>query len=205
MIAQKIAQWGCTGVLVVLNTLVYLSLLLLPVGTREFLEQWFALSREGVLHGAIWQLLTYQFLHATFLHLLVNMLALWFVGELMQRELGLRRFLILYLAGGAVGGALQLVFQGNETVVVGASAAVCSVLIGFCTLHPQQRITALIFFIIPLQLKAKTLGWGITIVSLILALVGWPPGIGNLAHFGGCVFGFLATRFWMRRSWYWSP
>lgn len=198
--AQKIARLGCTGVLVVLNALIYLFFQLLPWSDWEVLEKWLALSREGLSHGAVWQLLTYQFLHATIFHLVVNMLALWFVGQMMERELGLRRFLVLYLVGGAAGGVLQLIFQGAGAVLVGASAAVCSVLIGFCTLHPQQRITALIFFVIPLQVSAKVLGWGIAIISLILALVGWPPGIGNLAHLGGCIFGFLSMRLWMRKA-----
>lgn len=195
-----LARLGCTGVLVAINATVYLILQLLPFDGKEFVEKWFALSREGLVHGAVWQLLTYQFLHATLLHLVVNMLALWFVGQFMASELGLRKFLILYLLGGIIGGGLQLIFQGAEAVLVGASAAVCSVLIGFCTLYPHQRITALIFFIIPLQLTAKTLGWGIVIISLILALIGWPPGIGNLAHLGGSTFGFFVTRFWMRRG-----
>lgn len=198
-------QWenkrlGCTAMLVALNTAVYFLIQFLPISGREMIVKELALSREGILHGAIWQLLTYQFLHETLIHLLVNMLALWFVGRFMEWELGLRRFMVLYLVGGIGGGGLQLVLQGDGAELVGASAAVCSVLVGFCTVHPQERITALVFFIIPIQLRAKTLGWGIVLVSCILAVIGWPPGIGNLAHLGGSICGFLLMRLWMRRN-----
>ncbi|ALJ56456.1 Rhomboid protease GlpG [Candidatus Xiphinematobacter sp. Idaho Grape] len=191
---------GIRGVLICVNTAVFSVFCLLPHSGQVFVERWFGLNLESILCGAVWQVVTYQFVHATPFHLLANMLTLWVSGRVMEWKLGLRQFLILYLVGGAVGGMMQLILQDSEAEILGASAAVCSVLMGFCTLYARHYITALFFFFIPLKLPARCLGWGIVFISLAFAITGWLPEIGHLAHLGGCIFGFLVTRFWMRKT-----
>ena len=165
------------------------------------MERWLSLRLDGVLHGAIWQVITYQFFHEKPFHLFANMLPLWSAGLPMEKQLGIQRFLILYLIGGVVGGIMQLSLQASEAeILLGASAAVYSTLIGFCTFYAPYRICTLLFFVVPLQLPARCLGWGIILTSLVFAMMGWLPGVGHLAHLGGCIFGFLAVRCWMTRS-----
>jgi membrane associated rhomboid family serine protease len=74
---------------------------------------------------------------------------------------------------------------------VGASGAVCALLAGFATLFPRLRITALIFFVIPVRMNAATLGWIIAGSSLACWIFGIEPEIGHLAHLGGATVGCL--------------
>jgi membrane associated rhomboid family serine protease len=149
----------------------------------------FSLSRDGLLHGELWQLVTYQFLHANELHILVNMLGLWFAGRELERVIGTKRFVALYLAGGVVGGLAQTIF--SPVPLIGASAAVCAVLLALTTLFPRLQVTALLFFILPLRMKARTLGYGLVIASVVFWLSGFQPEVGHLAHLGGFATGWI--------------
>ena len=131
-----------------------------------------ALSREGLLQGGLWQLLTHAFLHGNLLHLLVNMLALWFTGPILEEMLGWARYLILYIGGAVVGGLVQTFCDSSAINLVGASGAVCALLVGFGTLQPRLEITALIFFVIPVRMKASTLAWLVIVGSFIFWLFG---------------------------------
>jgi membrane associated rhomboid family serine protease len=83
-------------------------------------------------------------------------------------------------------------FTSPESVdLVGASGAVCALLVGFATLLPRLEITALIFFVIPVRMKAATLGWLIVATSFLFWILGIEKNIGHLAHVGGALAGFL--------------
>lgn len=150
-----------------------------------------ALSREGLLEGAWWQLLTHAFLHGNLFHLVVNMVALWFTGPILEELLGGGRYLLLYFGGILFGGLLQTFANPGSVDLVGASGAVCALLVGFATLLPRLEITALIFFVIPVRMKAATLGWMIVVTSLFFWIFGIEKEIGHLAHLGGAIAGFL--------------
>jgi len=153
-----------------------------------------ALSREGLDDGAWWQLLTHAFLHGNIFHLMVNMVALWFTGPLLEELLGGWRYLGLYVGGILVGGLLQTFGSPENVPLVGASGAVCALLVGFSTLLPRLEITALIFFVIPVRMKAATLGWLVVAGSLLFWVFGIERGIGHLAHLGGGVAGYLICK-----------
>jgi membrane associated rhomboid family serine protease len=74
---------------------------------------------------------------------------------------------------------------------VGASGSVSALLVGFGTLFPNLQITALIFFVIPVNMKASTLGWLVIGGSLLFWLIGIERQIGHLAHLGGGIAGFV--------------
>ncbi len=150
-----------------------------------------ALSVEGLKEGSWWQLVTHAFLHANLFHLLVNMIALWFTGPLLEQLLGGWRYLILYFGGIVAGGVLQVFGETTSSDLVGASGAVCALLVGFATLLPRLQITALLFFLIPVRMKAATLGWLVILGSLLFWLLGIERGIGHLAHLGGGIAGFV--------------
>ncbi|HET9949990.1 MAG TPA: rhomboid family intramembrane serine protease, partial [Longimicrobiales bacterium] len=95
-----------------------------------------------------WTLVTYMFLHAGIGHLLFNMLGLFFFGPRLETRLGSRRFLVLYFVSGLGGALLTFVFAPNAAVV-GASAAVLGVLMGFAMFWPRERIY--IWGILPLE------------------------------------------------------
>ena len=159
-----------------------------------------ALSREGLLQGGLWQLLTHAFLHGNLLHLLVNMLALWFTGPILEEMLGWARYLILYMGGAVVGGLVQTFCDSSAINLVGASGAVCALLVGFGTLQPRLEITALIFFVIPVRMKASTLAWLVIVGSFIFWLFGIERGIGHLAHLGGGIAGYLICRLFIAQG-----
>jgi len=159
-----------------------------------------ALSREGLLQGGFWQLLTHAFLHGNLLHLLVNMLALWFTGPILEEMLGWARYLILYIGGAVVGGLVQTFCDSSAINLVGASGAVCALLVGFGTLQPRLEITALIFFVIPVRMKASTLAWLVIAGSFIFWLFGIERGIGHLAHLGGGIAGYLICRLFIAQG-----
>lgn len=164
----------------------------------NFVFSYFALSTAGLAHGYVWQLVTYQFMHAGWLHLILNCLAILMFGSEVERMLGAGRFLFLTFASGIVGGVLQVLsamawpehFGG---AVVGASACAFGMVAAFATLLPEQELTMLLFFVIPIRMRAKTL----LILSLVLALMGiiFPIGmmgnIANAAHLGGMAMGWF--------------
>lgn len=157
-----------------------------------------ALSREGLAAGGWWQPVTHAFLHGNLFHLMVNMVALWFTGPILEQLLGGWRYLLLYFGGIVAGGLLQTFANPESVDLVGASGAVCALLVGFATLLPRLEITALIFFVIPVRMKAATLGWLVVVTSLLFWLFGIEKEIGHLAHLGGAVAGFLICLLYRR-------
>lgn len=150
------------------------------------------LTSWGVQHHFYWQFFTYMFLHAGVLHLLFNLLMLYFFGNEVETAIGSRRFLQMYILGGIVGGLLWYGFNFHSPRgIVGASSAVYSVVIAFATLYPNRPITLLLFFILPVTLLAKY--WAIVVValSILFSIDGGSDGIGHLAHLGGIAVGYF--------------
>ncbi|MDD5200838.1 MAG: rhomboid family intramembrane serine protease [Terrimicrobiaceae bacterium] len=162
-------------------------------------EETFALTGYGLLHGEFWQLVTYQFLHANELHILMNMVGLWFAGRELERVVGTGRFLALYLGGGVVAGLTQVIFSASAAPLIGASGSVCAVLLALTTLFPHLPITALIFFVLPVRMRARTLGYGLVGVSILFWWSGLQPEVGHLAHLGGFATGWVFGLAYRRR------
>lgn len=177
--------------LVVINIVLFVLQKFADMWAPGVIEQWFGLSGGAVASGQLWQFFTYMFLHGSLLHLLVNMLTLMFAGREIEALLGPRHLLGLYLGGGLLGGILQLAFTGGSAVLVGASAAVFALLIAFTTIMPETEIMLLLFFILPVRLKAKFLALGLVVLSLFFILTGTGGNIGHFAHLGGALFGWL--------------
>jgi len=176
-------------ILVGANVLVFLLESLLSPAGQIRVDELFGLSQRGVSSGMLWQFVTHQFLHGSLFHLLVNLLGLWFAGRILENLLGGWRFLLFYLACGICGGVLQLVLDPGPTLI-GASGAVCGVIAAFSALYPEMPITALLFFVLPIRMRAKWLGRIIVILSVFLILTGLMGNIGNAAHLGGTLAGY---------------
>jgi membrane associated rhomboid family serine protease len=180
-------------VLVAVNAAIFAYEVLRPHVRDEF-EDFFGLSAAGIEEGRWWQLITHAFLHANIWHLLFNMIALWFAGRIVERVMGTSRFLALYVASAVAGGLAQTFLEGGNALLLGASGAVCGVIVAFATMFPEAPIVLLLFFVIPLKFRAKYLGWGLAGSSLLLFVLGFEPWIGHAAHLGGCVAGYLLAR-----------
>ena len=187
-------QFTATKALIGINVLIFVFKEMLDRRGRIIVDDLFGLSGEGLMSGMVWQPVTYQFVHAGLFHLIVNMIGLWFAGNILERILGVRRFVQLFLVAGIAGGLLQMIYDSN-TVLVGASGSVCGLIAAFSTLYPRMPITVLLFFVIPVRMQAMWLGISVVILSALLLISGLFGNIGNLAHIGGAVAGFAWVRF----------
>jgi membrane associated rhomboid family serine protease len=195
---QRLRRSPVTAILFGINLTLFFSEELFRVFFDCSLFPYLALSRDGLASGGWWLLVTHAFLHANLLHLVVNMVALWFTGPLLEELLGPLRYLLLYLGGAVCGGIIQTLATPGSVDLVGASGSVCALLVGFGTLFPNLQITALIFFVIPVNMKASTLGWLVIVGSLLLWLLGIERQIGHLAHLGGGIAGFVICYFYKK-------
>jgi membrane associated rhomboid family serine protease len=191
-------QWSVTIWLLVINALVCVyQYKILPLTHPEFpFEETFALSLDGLRAGHWWQLLTYQFLHGGFWHLFFNSWAIFVFGPPVEAILGKGRMLFLYLMSGVMGGLVQMLCSWlwpnhfGILGVVGASAGAFGLVAAFGVLFPRQQLVMLLFFVIPIKMKARTLVW----VSIAMAVLGMivPYGnIGHAAHLGGVLTGMI--------------
>jgi membrane associated rhomboid family serine protease len=168
---------------------------------------WFPLSVEGLARGYVWQLVTYQFLHAGWLHLFFNGWVIFVFGRALEDILGGKKFLALVFSSGIVGGVFQVLVallwpQYFGGPVVGASACAFGLVAAFATLFPEQELMLFLYFI-PVQLRAKTLLYA----SAALALAGFAlprlvmPGTAHAAHLGGMAMGWFFVRHILQGDW----
>lgn len=187
-----------TGFFIRLNVIAYLACLLLGLfGWRGRLALFFGLSRDAFLHGAVWQVATYAFLHGGFLHLLLNMLTLFFLGPEVERALGERHFLALYLVSAVVGGLGWMLFAAPWELCVGASGAIFGVLAAYATLFPRRRMTVLVF-LFPVTMLAWQWAAVLGVVQFLAVTGGAAQNIAYAAHLFGGLAGFLYV--WLLRQ-----
>lgn len=140
----------------------------------------------------VWQFATYMFLHGGLLHLALNMYALYIFGSEIERMWGPKAFLRYYLITGIGAGLFHTLLTPMSVVpTIGASGAVLGVLTAFAVMFPDRQITLLLFFILPVTLRARTLAIGYAVISLLSGASGSPDGIAHFAHLGGMLVGYL--------------
>ena len=178
----------------------------------DLVERYFALSPAALRAGHVWTLFTYGFLHAQglphLLHIVVNLLGLFFLGRALLPVLGERRFLLVYSAAVILGGAVWAAVNWHSGVeLIGASAGVMALLIVFACLYPDQEMTFFLFFVVPVTIKPKYVAYlavGIDLIGcLAYELPGGssPFGYAHSAHLGGMAAGWLYFRFVHGASW----
>jgi membrane associated rhomboid family serine protease len=139
-----------------------------------------------------WTIITYMFVHEGFMHILFNMILLYFAGRLFADLLDEKRFIAVYFLGGIAGFLLYFaaynifpVFEGGKSLIYGASASVIAILVAIATYTPQMELRLVLIGNVKLMYIA------IFFVALdILFLDGGNTG-GRLAHLGGAAFGYL--------------
>jgi membrane associated rhomboid family serine protease len=159
----------------------------------EIMGTYFALSLAGIKAGYFWQLLTFQFMHASWVHLLGNSLAIFFFGRSVETAIGGGRFLALYFSSGVIGGLVQILFillTGKDGPVVGASAGGAGLIGAFSIMYWDEKFTLFLFYVLPIVMRGRTLLW--VCVGLFAAGMLTPnSGIANAAHLGGILAGVL--------------
>ena len=192
------------------------------------MDKWLAIYYFNSPNFRLWQIISYMFMHGSFLHIFSNMLALFFFGPMLEYGVGPKRFLNLYficgigaiilqwivqaiqihsITGGiiishpeldssymAFGTVAQKLYNIYNTPLVGASGAICGVLVAFAMLYPNMEIIMLYF---PVPVKAKY------IVPVYLLFELWlgvkqngGDNVAHFAHLGGALLGFLIVKFW---------
>ncbi len=202
------SRWSLTVILLAVNIAVFLLESILNLShLGDAFVNYCALSLEGLEHGYIWQLLTYQFMHAGIWHLFFNCWAIYVFGREVEAALSPKQFLTLYFASGIIGGLVQmlgaLVWPGHfGGGVVGASAAAFGLVAAFAVLYPERPLMLLLFFIIPLNMRAKYLLLGCALLSLYGVI--FPFGnIAHAAHLGGMLTGIVFIRHGLNWNFNW--
>ncbi|HTN70664.1 MAG TPA: rhomboid family intramembrane serine protease [Methylomirabilota bacterium] len=175
--------------------------LLLIVNVAVFFLQQFLPSQIIILFGLVpaliwqdfylWQLFTYQFLHAGLFHILFNMLALWMFGCTLERRWGSEFFLKYYFVSVVGGGILNTLLVPAQIVPsIGASAGIYGLLLAYGLIYPNQ----VVYFYFLFPIKMKHFVWIIGGIAFYSSITAGQSGIAHLAHLGGMLFGYLYLR-----------
>ena len=208
--------------LLIINGIAFLATLVLQT-------QGIDLANIGGLHFFmandfhLYQLVTYLFLHANFMHILSNMFGLWMFGCVIENVWGPKKFLFYYIICGIGAGICQelaqfgsfyltiseqapgigigeLIAVGhqfgqqlNTWTTIGASGAVYAIILAFGMSFPNERLFIIPF---PFPIKAKWFVLGYVAIEFFSALNSSGDGVAHTAHLGGMLFGFLMIRYW---------
>jgi len=155
---------------------------------ETFMIKYFALMPIG--EGfKLWQIITFQFMHGNFSHILFNMLYMWMFGTELENLWGSRKFLIYYLTCGIGAGLTQLflspIFEGAVGPTVGASGGIYGLLMAYAVLFPRRPIY--LYFFIPIP-AMYLIGF---LILIELFSVGDLSLTAHLAHIGGAFIGLI--------------
>lgn len=205
--------------LLIINVLVYLATVVLAPRGIDFYNL-FGLHFVMAPDFALYQLVTYMFMHGSLSHLFFNMFALWMFGCTLERVWGEKRFLYFTLACGIGAGliqeAAQFVSYGIQGLAavdvvnyggmiipteqylnlwncVGFSGAVYGILLGFGMTFPEERI---FIFPLPVPIKGKWFVCLYAAIELFSALGERGDGVAHVAHLGGMLVGYIIIKMW---------
>jgi membrane associated rhomboid family serine protease len=187
-----------TVTLIVINAAVFFMEL---SGGDPFVLQWSAIPRQ-IVSGHHWiTLLTSMFMHASWMHIIGNMIFLWAFGPEIEDAMGSGKYLVFYLAGGLVSMMAQVLGSPYSRIPsLGASGAIAAVMGAFIVTFPRDRIKTLLFFFIFFR---------VTYIPAVLLIGFWfltqvfsfgsvanvqTGGVAYLAHIGGFLFGVVTAR-----------
>ena len=192
--------------LIIINVVIYLVTMLVMPQVRDMLIFHYPGSSRGFQP---FQIITHMFMHAPnggslmSMHLLFNMVTLYFFGPPLEALWGGKRFLFFYFFAGL--GAIALYafvnfieinyYGGSPTSALGASGAIFGVMTGFAYYYPNQKISLLFP---PVSLPSKYFVPIIAVVELSLGLGRVATGVAHFAHLGGALFGLILILYWQK-------
>ena len=186
-----------TGIILI-NVVLFILFSIL-ISTKFLSVDYIALQPANIFAGQyVWTFLTSMFMHGGFFHLFVNMLSLFFIGSLIEKILGQKRYLGFYLISGLIAGLFFVLFSlffpaDFSAYAVGASGALFG-LVGILVLLTPNLPVYVMF--IPIPIKMKYAAPGLLIVLWIISAT-TSLGLGNTAHLGGLIAG-LAYGLYLR-------
>jgi membrane associated rhomboid family serine protease len=179
--------------LITANIIAFVTQLVLQSSDPAFVRDYLALSQRGMREAYGWQFFTAMFLHDGPWDLLGNMLLLYLLGRDVESILGQRQFLVLYFSGVIAGELGHLFLMPANCALYAAGGGVAAVLVAYATILPELELTSMVFFILPIRLKAKHLAYGIFAIALALVIFDRGGTVAHSAYFGGCVAGWLCS------------
>lgn len=198
-IKYKLTRLSILEKLIILNVFIFILNVLIPFLfqlSKNYISNWFQLPVDlGDFTSQPWSIITYSFFHASISHIFWNMILLFFAGRTFLNLFGAKRFINVYFLGVILGGLFFLLsynlfpaFSGVNTVLIGASAGIMSVLIFVCTYIPEQEVR-IVFF----NVKLWYIGVFLILLDLVQMTYDGNAG-GHIAHLGGALLGFMYAR-----------
>ena len=187
-----------TILIIVVNCFVFVREL---IGGEAFVTAWSLIPAE-IISGHRWiTILTAMFMHASWSHIIGNMIFLWAFAPEIEDAMGRGRYLVFYLVGGLVAMLAQVAASPHSTVPnLGASGAIAAVMGAFLVTYPRDRIRSVLFIFVFVRITfipaALLIGfWFLTqLVSAGTVAQAQGGGVAYLAHIGGFIFGALTAR-----------
>ncbi len=171
--------------LIIINAIVFVMQMIIQKG---YMTYYFGLIPRLVIQKHFyWQIFTSMFLHGGFMHLFLNMFALYIFGVELEYHWGSKKFLQYYLICGIGAGIVSLLTYYNSPIpIIGASGAIYGILLAYALLFPERYIY--LYFFIPI--KAKYLV-GLFIIFEFFSGISGGGNIAHFAHLGGILTGFI--------------
>ena len=194
-----------TAAIIGINVVVFLVEL---AAGDAFVAKWSAVPAEISAGHSLVTLITSMFMHASWSHIIGNMIFLWAFGPEVEDGMGRLRYALFYLAGGVVAMLAQVALDpGSTTPGLGASGAIAAVMGAFLVSYPNDRIKTILFFgwFFQITLVPAILLIGFWFVTQLVSLGTVDPntqsgGVAYMAHVGGMIFGVALGRFLVKPS-----
>lgn len=202
--SRRLRRWPVVTVLIIVaNAWVFWQEI---VSGPRFVYMWSVIPAR-ITAGYSWAtILSAMFMHASWMHIIGNMLFLWAFGPEIEDAMGRFRFAAFYLIGGIVAFAAQIAAVPTSHVPnLGASGAIAAVMGAFLVIYPRDEIKTALWFLFFIR---------ITYIPAIVLIGFWfllqlfsagqvagqvqTGGVAYLAHVGGFLFGVLTGRLWKR-------
>jgi len=188
-----------TALIILVNAFVFLLELR---GGEPFVTRWSVIPAD-IVAGHHWiNVLTAMFMHASWSHIIGNMVFLWAFGREIEDAMGPGRYLVFYLVGGVVAMLAQVgVSPGSTVPNLGASGAIAAVMGAFLVTYPRDKIRSIlvIFIFVRVTVIPAALLIGVWFVIQLVSLGAVATtvqtgGVAYVAHIGGMIFGALTAR-----------
>ncbi len=173
--------------IILVCVIIYAAFNMVPEWEVDDLYENFGFSGENLFAGKIWTIVTSIFVHGSFMHLISNMLALFFFGRALEEDVPNDRFLVIFIFGGIMGNLVSLFFYSPAEVFVGASGAIFTIMGVAMIKKPFE----LIFFPAVVPIPLLFVGIVYTLYTVMAFLVGGDPNIAYTAHLAGLGIGAL--------------
>ena len=207
-----------TILIIIACFLIFLYEVILPPQWREVFIQMFGVIPYEITHGVdipppdpltpYGNLVSYQYLHGSWAHILGNMLFLWVFGDNVEDRMGKLRYFIFYTLCGISAALIQVaVYPDSKIPLIGASGAISGVLGAYAVMFPRAQIITLVFFfffvdVVVVPALVWIAAWFMVqfVSAMFSATHLTMGGVAWFAHIGGFITGVVLSRFFVKRE-----